>query len=830
MRRPIYLLIPNILVLGFALMTLCASQAAGETEKMLHVFSFQGRGGEPNGLVADSAGNLYGTTYAGGAYNDGAVYKLAPRAGGGWTETVLHSFSIEVDGAAPVAPVVDSAGNIYGITQYGSPGGCNGGCGSIFKLTPKPTGGWLEITIYTVPPSAGYPSGGLALDSSGDIYGATANYSGVCSVFKLVPSGANWTQTNIYTFSCAGGYITALVFDGAGNLYGTLSSDTSASQGFVFELTPASGGTWTEKVSYTFLGGISGGVPTGRMLFQGGNLYGTTLDGGEAQCENANGGCGVVFELKPGSNGQWTETVVYTFQGSNSDGPIHPNLSAFDSSGNLYGYTEQGGAGVCPYCGSVFEISPDGNGSWKESDLWDFTGQRDGDYPTAVVLGPAGQVYGATPTPTENTIFGGEIFQLTPKSQPGGSSKLSRIYAFPFTDGMEPFAGLVADGSGNLYGTTAWGGKDDQGAVFEVSPTVKGWKESVIYSFGPASNILYSNVTPGGLVFDAKGNLYGVTEFGGANQAGSVFELSPVVGGGWQEEDLVSFSAGNGPREPVSSLVLDKAGNIYGVSLLGGTHAFGTVFELTQNSSGQWSSQTIYSFSGSDGAKPQAGLTIDATGNLYGTTELGGSGACHDQTGGCGTVFELSYIAGSGWTETVLHSFLGAPGNDGAEPVAALIVDASGNLYGTTSTGGIRSQRCALLLAGCGTVFELSPVAGGWSETILYEFQGGSSDGANPYGPVVFDPSGDLYGTTSDAGTYLYGTLFKLSPVAGGGWTESVIHNFGNGSDGKYPGGSLVLDAAGNLYGAASAGGASGGVSNNGQGIIFEITPTVTLP
>jgi len=825
MRRPIRLLIRNILVLGFVLMTLCARRAAGETEKTLHVFSFQQRGSEPNGLVADSEGNLYGTTYSGGTYNDGAVYKLVPKADGGWTETVLYSFLFDVDGAAPAGPVLDAAGNLYGISQYGSPGGCNGGCGSIFKLTPKSTGGWAESTIYTVPPSAGYPSGGLALDGSRNLYGATATSSGVCSVFELTPSGQNWKQTTIYTFSCVDGYITALVFDDAGNLYGTLSSDTSASQGFVFQLIPGSGGIWAEKVLYTFLGGISGGVPSGNLLFREGSLYGATLDGGEAQCENANGGCGVVFELKSGSNGQWTETVVYTFQGLNSDGPIRPNLSAFDSSGNLYGYTGQGGAGVCPYCGSVFEISPEGNGSWKESDLWDFTGQRDGGGPAAVVLGPAGQVYGATTAPTENTLFGGAIFQLTPKSQSDGSSKLSRIYAFPFTDGMEPFSGLVADGSGNLYGTTAWGGTNDQGAVFELSPTAKGWKENVIYSFGPASNILYSNATPGGLVFDAKGNLYGVTEFGGANQEGSVFELSPVAGGGWQERDLVSFSAGNGASEPVGGLVFDKAGNIYGVSLVGGTHGFGTVFELTQNSSGQWTSQTIYSFSGSDGAKPQAGLTIDAAGNLYGTTELGGSGACHDQTGGCGTVFELSYIAGAGWTETVLHSFLGAPGNDGAEPVAALILDGSGNLYGTTSTGGVRSERCALLLAGCGTVFELSPAAGGWNETILYEFQGGSSDGANPSGPVVFDQSGSIYGTAADNGPYVFGSLFKLSPAAGGGWMESVIHNFGNGDDGKYPSGSLVLDAAGNLYGTTSGGGASGGVSNNGQGTVFEITP-----
>ena len=165
-------------------------------------------------------------------------------------------------------------------------------------------------------------------------------------------------------------------------------------------------------------------------------------------------------------------------------GPIHPNLSAFDS-GNLYGYMEQGGAGVCPYCGSVFEISPDGNGSWKETDLWDFTGQRDGDYPTAVVLGPAGQVYGANfPTPTENTIFGGEIFELTPRASASWKFEAgARFMLLHRWDGT--LRRSVADASGNSLRNHGVGWeKDDQALYSELSPTAQGWKESVIYSFG----------------------------------------------------------------------------------------------------------------------------------------------------------------------------------------------------------------------------------------------------------------------------------------------------------------------------------------------------------
>ena len=822
---PIFLVLSRVhlrkLLLG--LIVLFAVQAGAATEEILHGFSSQQHGAWPNDLVADSSGSLYGTTRNGGADNLGTVYKLSPKAGGGWTQNVLHSFLGGADAAAPADPVLDGAGNIYGITQDGGSGGCNGGCSTIFEISPKANGGWAESVLYTVPASVGHATGALLPDGLGNLYGATEDGSGGCSVFKLTPStGANWTFTALYTFS-GGTYtaqVNALVLDDAGNLYGTVSNTKSASQGLAFELKPSPGGSWTEQVLYTFSGGSTGGVPFGNLILQNGNLYGTTIQGGTC--------CGVVFELKPGSGGVWTESVLYAIQGD-GDPASSPGLGGFDSQGNLYGFTENGGGGSCNYCGSVFELTPNGN-SWTETDLWDFTGYSDGDAPTALVLGPAGLLYGTQvgfgPQNTESPS--GAVFEI---SLPAGSKASAPVqfYVFLFTDGDEPATGLISDAAGNLYGTTNYGGLNDIGSVFKLSPSGTGWRESLIYSFGPASRVLYYRVGPSGLVFDSKGNLYGTTGFGGTAHAGSVFELSPLTGGNWKETTLESFSPTSGPGQPAGGLVFDKAGHIFGVSVQGGTNKLGTVFEMIQGTGGQWTTTAIYNFAGypNDGAQPQTGLTIDSAGNLYGTTQTGGDGQCRDNTGtvvGCGTAFELSYVAGAGWKETILHSFLGLRGNDGETPTGGLVLDGSGSLYGTTGNGGTGKPECAVPI-GCGIVFELSPVAGGWNYTILYDFVGGKTDGNDPFGPLLSDGSGNFYGTTSVGGAYGSGTVFKLVN-SGGTWTESVINSFGSGpGDGTYPSGSLVMDTVGNLFGTTGFGGAAGGIGNIGQGSVFEIKP-----
>jgi uncharacterized repeat protein (TIGR03803 family) len=231
----------------------------------------------------------------------------------------------------------------------------------------------------------------------------------------------------------------------------------------------------------------------------------------------------------------------------------------------------------------------------------------------------------------------------------------------------------------------------------------------------------------------------------------------------------------------------------------------------------------LYSFQGSpDGYLPAGALISDKAGNLYGTTVFGGRTGCSVGPG-CGTVFELSSQTGSRWVETVLYSFQGGP-KDGNFPTAGLIFDKAGNLYGTTSQGGSYSKRC-----NCGTVFELSPQAGGgWAEKLLISFN--LADGAVPQAGVVFDRAGNLYGTTSEVGgrgkcngNFGCGTAFELSPQAGGGWAEKVFHF--NNQDGAAPLAGLIFDDAGNLFGTAFLGGSGGCTTyGSGCGVVFEIT------
>jgi uncharacterized repeat protein (TIGR03803 family) len=306
-----------------------------------------------------------------------------------------------------------------------------------------------------------------------------------------------------------------------------------------------------------------------------------------------------------------------------------------------------------------------------------------------------------------------------------------------------------------------------------------GSAQSATYKVIHQFNITNGEYPSGNVVFDASGNLYGVTMFGGKNTrgcsegCGTVFKLSQNSAGQWQQTALYLFSGGTGDGiQPEGSLALDAAGNLYGTTYAGGLNGWGTVYKLSPTSSG--------------------GLVLDAAGNLFGTTTTGG-------TDGLGAIFELSPVSGGGWTESVLYSFTG--GNDGSGPQTALILDGAGNLYGTTLGGG----NCG----GCGTVFKLSPGSGGWTESVLHNFN--FTDGKTPAGSLVLDHSGNLYGmTTWGANTVACnvgsntgcGVVYKLSPNASGGWTYSVLLGFNN-RNGAYPVGNLAMDPSGNLWGAA---------------------------
>ncbi len=384
------------------------------------------------------------------------------------------------------------------------------------------------------------------------------------------------------------------------------------------------------------------------------------------------------------------------------------------------------------------------------------------------------------------------------------------------TDGTLPWSALIFDSTGNLYGTTSYGGVHGTGTAFKLSPNGSGgWTETALHGFGSGTD---ASNPYGGLIFDGAGNLYGTGYAGGIHGYGAVFELSPNGSGGWTETVLHSFGGGTDGQGPDAGLIFDAAGNLYGTTVDGGIHGKGTLFELSPRAGGGWTETVLHSFGNpatQDGQSPDAGLVFDANGNLYGTTVGGGIHITCGQGIGCGTVFELSPNGSGGWTEVVLHSF--GSGTDGWYPYSALILDSAGDLYGTTYFGGIHVSCSGG--ESCGTVFELSPrQGGGWTETVLHSF-GNGNDGTGPWGGLIFDTAGNLYGTTFSGGIHSLGTAFEMSPRQGGGWTETVLHSFGSGSDGSNPVDSLIFDATGNLYGTASAGGL------HGSGTAFKLIP-----
>jgi uncharacterized repeat protein (TIGR03803 family) len=390
-------------------------------------------------------------------------------------------------------------------------------------------------------------------------------------------------------------------------------------------------------------------------------------------------------------------------------------------------------------------------------------------------------------------------------------------------DGANPYTGLVLDRPGNFYGTTKFGGNHGFGAVFKLS------QRGI---FSPLHDFSGSEgMSPIGLTVGPDGNLYGTTEFGGAGGScggtgcGAVFEVRPpptACGSflcSWSVTVLHRFTGGADGGRPYSGVIFDSAGNLYGTASQGGQltgacagTGCGVVYELTP-SGGTWTQTVIYTFSGrSDGSSPFAGLVFDATGNLYGTTGYGG-------TQSDGTVFELT-PSGSGWTKNTLYDFQG--GSDGLYPHAALILDHSGNLYGTTLDGGDSS-----CFGGCGTIFQLSPSGGNWVHTVLYTFTGTSGD-AYPYASLFMDAAGNLYGTTvGGADTPPYGNVYQLTP-SNGGWTYSSLHDFTDGADGAHSYSTVIMDANGNLFGTASDGGSTDCASGDDSGtcgVVWEITP-----
>jgi uncharacterized repeat protein (TIGR03803 family) len=384
------------------------------------------------------------------------------------------------------------------------------------------------------------------------------------------------------------------------------------------------------------------------------------------------------------------------------------------------------------------------------------------------------------------------------------------------SDGELPLVGLTIDAAGNLYGTASEGGFGKNGAcypngcgtVFKLRHTNSGWLFTPIYDFQGHSDGAYPY---GGVTIGRDGTLYSTTDIGGSSLCGIVFNLKPPPAActaalcQWTKTTLYSFQ-GNDGCDPSGPLTFDQAGNLYGTTLNENGKGFGNVYELSP-SNGGWTETIVhnFTFSNGDGIFPgYGGVVFDQAGNLYGMTSGGGDLSCAPGYG-CGVVFKLT-PSGSGWTESGLYSF--ENGSDGAYPEGGVIFDTSGNLYGATTSGGS---------GGGGTVFELSPFNGYWNFTLLASLVS-NQQSAGSWSSLVMDKAGNLYGTSRAGGLYGEGTVFKLTP-SNGGWIFSILHNFYCATDGCGPYGSVVFDANGNMYGTTGGGGPSY------AGTVWEITP-----
>jgi uncharacterized repeat protein (TIGR03803 family) len=446
----------------------------------------------------------------------------------------------------------------------------------------------------------------------------------------------------------------------------------------------------------------------------------------------------LVFAFASVASAEWKEKVLYSFQGLPNDGAYPAGGVVFDQAGNLYGATTDGGANNCPgiaQCGTVFQLQPpvQKGGAWSEDVLYVFKGVNS-------------------------------------------------------NDGNTPVGGVIFDQAGNLYGTTAYGGTGNCmlfggrvgcGTVYKLMPPKQkggAWTETVLHSFQSGEDGYFPW---GDLTFDSAGNLYGATQYGGG------------------------YGSCNAPYYQFC----------------------GTVFKLSppKTKSGRWTEQILYAFkSGKDGADPNGGLVFDSNGVIYGTTFYGGNQGCLGGTSGCGTVFRLKppIAKGAVWTEALLLRFK-ADASMGGNPAAGVTFGANGDLYGTTSYGGrvptTDDGTVFRLTHGKG---------GSWDENLLYSFPDSGYPGWDPLAGVIFDTKGNLYGTASGGGVQEGGTVFRLEPSTGRprNWTYGVLSSFGRSPDGNTPESNLTFDKAGNLYGTTVSGG-TGHACQANCGTVFELRP-----
>ena len=619
-------------------------------------------------------------------------------------------------------PIAQAQSTIYAMTQSGVYGTLNLSNGTFTQIsTPgfEPAGiaglganmfaaNYPGSTLYEINPINGnFVTIGNGTASYYDFGGTTTGLYAV------------GTDQNLYSVNAASGASTLIGPTGLGSGgYQSLSGGGAQ----LYTAVPGNNGDELLYVVNTTTGaateigdmGLQDDVSS--IGFANGTLYGADINGNYYTVNTSTGAATLI-----GNSGQdlWglgippmTFGVLHNFTGG-MDGANPFTGMVFDSSGNLYGTAGAGGISSCSSdglqgCGTAFKLAKR-NGNFTMDPLYEFRGGTDGQFPLRpMTIGPNGSLYGTT-------VGGGE--------------------------GSCSFDG--ATGCGMVYNLMP-------APTFPRTPLTP-WNERVLYRFtgGDDGGSPFSTV-----IFDASGNIYGTTVFGGTNGYGTVFKLTPAGGGNYTESAIYSFAGGSDGENPYDGLIADTAGNYYGTTPNGGgstncSSGCGTVFELSPNGSG-WTEKILYRFQGpNDGENPDGGLVMDHAGNLYGNTWQGGPG-------GGGTVYELSPSGGGNWTETTIYSVPVA-----GYAVGRLFLDSAGNLYNALQGGGG---------FGLGQIFELMPSNGSWTYVDLYDFVG-APNAANPIGGVVLDSSGNIYGTTAFGGTntcgggsYECGTAWKITP------------------------------------------------------------------
>jgi uncharacterized repeat protein (TIGR03803 family) len=643
-----------------------------------------------------------------------------------WINAVA-SFTTSSESNSEAAVTIDSAGNIYGTSM----GPAGGGGGTLWKI---PVNSGTPTILYTWP-SGTAPSSSVTIDSSGNLYGTTipTTGTGLGTVWKYTGS----TMSTLASFNGTNGAIPLspgpdVTIDSSSNLYGTTVDGGASSEGTVWKIAH---GTTTITVLASF-GGANGEAPqAGVTLDSSGNLYGTTNGGGVY-------GYGAIWKIAAG-----TTTLINLFSFDSYNGAYPYGNVTLDSSGNLYGTTTGDPDGTAPY-GTVWKF-----GSSTLTTLYAFQNTGDGANPIGnVAFDSTGDLIGTT----KNNI-------LWECLNDGGFAVIGMLNGT--SNGSGVYSGVTIASNGYIYGTAEGRGSGNDGTVWRAA------------TMGTVANFNGTNgsLSDSALVRDSAGNLYGTTESGGANNNGSVFK---IAAGSSTITTIASFNTTNG-KTPVGDVALDSSGNIYGTAELGGSNSLGTVWKIASGSS---TITTIANFTGTNGRHPSGNVTLDSSGNLYGTTSQGGASSD-------GNVWK---VASGSSTITTIASFAGT---NGTYPICGLRRDSSGNLYGVTSSGGADSD---------GTVWKIA--SGSSTITTLGTFNG--TNGETPQGAVALDSSGNLYGTTAYGGSSGVGTIFK---IASGTETITTLANFTGIAGGAYPAGDIVVDSSGDLYGVGYGGTAADG-------------------